>query len=236
MSRTVAVVQSSYLPWKGYFDIIHDADLFVFYDDVQYTKNDWRNRNKVKVPGGTAWITVPVGQKINRRICDVEIASRRWQEKHWRTLSQYYGSTPHFARCEAFLRETYLKREWRTLSELNQHLITGIAQDFLGVTTRFADSRDFPLHGRRLDRLLELLRAVGATRYISGPTGSDYIEPDRFAAAGIELEFKSYDGYPEYPQQFPPFDHFVTILDLLCNAGPDSAYYIWGWRTHAPDA
>src|SRR4029079_10372519 len=93
---TVAVLQSNYLPWKGYFDIIHDADLFIFYDDVQYTKNDWRNRNRIKAPGGTAWLTVPVGQALDRRICDVEIREHHWQLKHWRTLQQCYGQSPHF--------------------------------------------------------------------------------------------------------------------------------------------
>ena len=232
MSRTVAVLQSNYLPWKGYFDIIHDVDLFIFYDDVQYTKNDWRNRNKIKVPGGTAWITVPVGQALDRRICDVELIDAHWQQKHWKTWRQYYGAAPCFDRCEDFLRQIYVERRWRSLSELNQHLIVSIARDFLGVTTQFADSRDFRLTGRRLDRLLELLRAAGATRYVSGPAAADYIDAERFAAAGIELTFKSYEGYPEYPQRFPPFDHFVSIVDLLCNVGPDAAAsYVWGWRS-----
>jgi hypothetical protein len=105
-----------------------------------------------------------------------------------------------------------------------------IARDFLGVTTQFADSRDFQLEGRRLDRLLALLRAAGATRYVSGPAGRSYIDPERFSAAGIELTFKSYDGYPEYPQRFPPFDHFVSIVDLLCNVGPEAPSCVWGWR------
>ena len=233
MSRTVAVLQSNYLPWKGYFDIIHDVDLFIFYDDVQYTKNDWRNRNKVKVPGGTAWITVPVGQALDRRICDVQINDHRWQEKHWRTWRQYYGQTPHFDLCEDFLREIYVERRWRSLSELNQQLIVAIARNFLRITTQFADSRDFPVAGRRLDRLLGLLRAAGATRYVSGPAASGYIDPERFSAAGIELIFKSYDGYPEYPQRFPPFEHSVSILDVVCNMGLDSSFYVWGWRAAA---
>ena len=230
MSRTVAVLQSNYLPWKGYFDIIRDADLFIFYDDVQFTKNDWRNRNKVKVPGGTAWITVPVGQALNRRICDVQISDHRWQSKHWKTCQQYYGRAPYFGLCEEFLREVYLERRWRSLSELNQHLIVTIARDFLHVTTEFLDSRQYAVTGRRLERLLEILRAAGATRYVSGPAAYGYIDPDRFAAAGIELVFKSYDGYPEYPQRFPPFEHSVSIVDVLCNTGPDSAFYVWGWR------
>lgn len=231
MSRTVAVLQSNYLPWKGYFDLIHDVDLFIFYDDVQYTKNDWRNRNKVKVPGGAAWITVPVGQALDRRICDVELHDTHWQEKHWKTLRQYYSQAPYFGLLDNFLRQVYLERSWRSLSELNQYLIVTIARDFLGVTTQFADSRNFQLAGQRLERLLALLRAAGATRYVSGPSGRSYIDPERFSEAGIELTFKSYDGYPEYPQRFPPFDHFVSILDLLCNVGPDAASYVWGWRT-----
>ena len=231
MSRTVAVLQSNYLPWRGYFDIIHDADLFIFYDDVQYTKNDWRNRNKVKVPEGTAWITVPVGQALDRRICDVQIRDHHWQQKHWRTWLQYYGQAPYFSLCEDFLRRIYIERKWTSLSELNQHLIVTIARDFLRVTTQFADSRDFRVAGDRLDRLLGLLRAAGATRYISGPAAKSYIDPRRFADAGIELTFKSYDGYPEYPQNFPPFEQSVSIVDLLCNTGPDASSYVWGWRT-----
>jgi hypothetical protein len=234
MSRTVAVLQSNYLPWKGYFDIIHDADLFIFYDDVQYTKNDWRNRNKVKVPGGTSWITVPVGQALDRRICDVQILDHHWQQRHWKTWQQYYGHAPHFGFCKDFLRRIYVEQQWNSLSELNQHLIMRIARDFLRVSTQFADSRDFHVSGGRVDRLLDLLRAAGATRYISGPAAKNYIDPTRFADAGIELTFKLYDGYPEYPQKFPPFEHSVSILDLLCNTGPEAPLYIWGWRAASP--
>jgi hypothetical protein len=232
MTCTVAVLQSNYLPWKGYFDIIHDADLFIFYDDVQYTKNDWRNRNKVKVPGGTAWITVPVGTGLDRRICDVEIRDQRWQVKHWKTFRQYYSGSPYYPDCAEFLRELYLERRWNLLSELNQHAIRTIARDFLGLKTRFADSRSYAPKGRRLARLLDVLRAVGASRYISGPSARTYVDAEAFGAAGIELEFKSYDGYPSYAQQHLPFDHSVTIVDLLCNAGPAAAFYIWGWRQH----
>jgi len=231
MSCTVAVLQSNYLPWKGYFDIIHDADLFIFYDDVQYTKNDWRNRNKVKVNGGTAWITVPVGQSLGRRICDVEIRDDRWQLKHWKTWQQYYGRTPHFGLCESFLRETYLERRWMSLSDLNRHLIVEIARNFLGITAQFADSREFRLSGSRMGRLLSLLRAVGATRYVTGPAAAGYIESERLSEAGIDLVFKSYEGYPEYAQRFPPFEHSVSVLDLVCNTGPAAPFYVWGWRT-----
>jgi len=226
----VVINQSAYLPWKGYFDLMRDADVFVFYDDAQFSSGSWRNRNKIKTDDGLKWLTVPVGPGHKRSIREMALADTAWQARHWKTLRQYLGRAPFFAQLEPLLRDAYGTRRWRTLSELNQHLIVTIARDFLGLTTQFADSRDFQLAGRRLDRLLELLHAAGATRYVSGPAARDYIDPQRFSAAGIELTFKSYDGYPEYPQRFPPFDHFVSILDLLCNVGPDAPSYIWGWR------
>jgi hypothetical protein len=229
--RRVAILQSNYIPWKGYFDIIHDVDVFIFYDDLQYTKSDWRNRNKIKTPGGAEWITIPVGTDAHRLICEVEIRDSEWQMKHWKTIRQHYGKCPYFDRYQAFFEDVYLSRQWHNLSELNQHLIRSIAAQFLNITTEFHDSRDYSLGGQKLDRLMELLTKSSAVSYVSGPAAKDYIEPSRFADAGIELVWKDYSGYPEYPQRFPPFQHGVSILDLLFNAGPDAPWYIWGWRT-----
>jgi hypothetical protein len=117
-----------------------------------------------------------------------------------------------------------------SLSELNQSLISHIAKEFLGITTRLGDSRDYGVAGRKFDRLLDLAVQRGATTYISGPAAKAYIVPERFAEAGIALEWKDYAGYPEYPQRFAPFEHRVSILDLLFNVGPDAPHYIWGWR------
>lgn len=228
--KRVAVLQSNYIPWKGYFDIIHDVDLFIFYDDVQFTKNDWRNRNRIKTDQGALWLTVPVGQEIDRRICDVTLPDPRWAEKHLRTLQQYYGKAPYFTTYRPFLEEVYRNRRWTTLSELNQYMITTIARDFLGITAEFRDSRAYVASGRKLDRLLGLLTEAEAELYVSGPAARDYIEAERFAAAGIELVFKDYTGYPVYPQFHPPFDHYVSILDLLFQTGPQAPWHIWGWR------
>jgi hypothetical protein len=225
----VAVLQSNYIPWKGYFDIIHDVDVFVFYDDVQYTKNDWRNRNRIKTANGVQWLTIPTGSAIDRRICDVRLTDRRWPQVHWKTLRQAYSHAPHFARYEPFLRDVY-ERRWEKLSELNQYLIQSIARDFLSIGTRFADSRQFAIDGSKFDRLLNLLVAVGASVYVSGPSAREYIDPERFAQRKIELVYKSYNGYPEYSQRFPPFEHAVSILDLLFNVGPEAPRYVWGWR------
>lgn len=228
--KSVVVLQSNYIPWKGYFDLIHDADLFIFYDDLQYTKNDWRNRNKVKASGGPEWITIPVGSDKNRLICEVKIKDPGWQIKHWKTLLHNYEGTPYFGRYKEFFENFYLGCRWPDLSEMNQYLIRHISHEFLGITTEFKDSRDYVLSGQKQARLLDLLQKAGASRYISGPAAKSYVEPDRFEEAAISLAWKSYAGYPDYPQRFPPIVHGVSILDLLFNVGPDAPWFIWGWR------
>jgi len=234
MSRRVAILQSNYLPWKGYFDIIHDVDLFVFYDCVQFTPRDWRTRNRIKTASGAQWITVPVGADRNRLIHDVAIPSADWQSKHWQTLRQNYGKCPHFERYRSWLEHVYLGTTWTSLSELNQSTIQHIASEILGISTSFIDSRQYEAEGQKLDRLLDLVRKTAATSYLSGPAAKDYIVPERFADLGVELRWKDYAGYPEYPQRFPPFEHGVSILDLLFNTGLDAPWHIWGWRT-VPD-
>ena len=231
--KKVAVLQSNYIPWKGYFDIIHDVDLFVFYDDVQYTKNDWRNRNKIKTQNGPAWLTIPTGTDLDRLICEVALSDPRWQKNHYKNLLQYYAKAPFFRQYESLLEEVYLARQWVSLAELNQYLIKTIARDCLGIATEFADSRNYGASGKCLDRLLDLLKKSGATNYVSGPAAQSYIDTEAFIRAGITLNYKSYSGYPEYPQFYPPFDHYVSILDLLFHTGPDAPEYIWGWRKGA---
>lgn len=234
-SRRLAILQSNYIPWKGYFDIIHDVDQFIFYDDLQYTKNDWRNRNKIKAAHGPTWLTIPVGGDRNRLICEVEIPNGAWQAKHWRSLEQTYVKCAHFEHYRAFFADVYLGRIWTNLSELNQYLIEHISKEFLGINTEFGDSRSISLSGQKLDRLFDLVVKAGATTYVSGPAAKDYIDDGVFTDAGIKLVWKDYSGYPEHPQRFPPFEHAVTILDLLFNTGPDAPWYIWGWRTGRPD-
>lgn len=229
MAKRVAILQSNYIPWKGYFDIIHDVDELIFLDDVQYTRQDWRNRNRIKTAQGVRWLTIPVGTDLNRRICDVELPADDWGEKHWRQIEQSYAAAPHFETHRDALEDFYLRRKWRTLSELNQEMIRTLSQQ-LGITTVFRDSREFTAQGRGQERVLELLQHAGANVYVSGPAAKAYIEPWRFDEAGIELRWKDYSGYPEYPQLYPPFVHEVTVLDLIFHTGPDAPWFIWGWR------
>lgn len=228
--KTIVVLQSNYIPWKGYFDLIHDADFFIFHDDLQFTKNDWRNRNKIMTPKGPEWISIPVGSDEHRLICEVKIKDPIWQAKHWKTIQQYYSKCPYYSKYRSFFEDVFLGRKWENLSVLNQYLIRTISYDLLNLSTEFCDSREFNLSGQKLERLMELVTKAGADRYISGPAARDYIEPHRFSEVGIELVWKDYSGYPEYPQRFNPFEHGVSILDLLFNVGPDAPWYIWGWR------
>ncbi|MBP1684180.1 MAG: hypothetical protein H6Q33_323 [Deltaproteobacteria bacterium] len=232
--KRVAINQSNYIPWKGYFDLIHDVDVFLFFDDVQFTKRDWRNRNLVKTPLGRQWLTIPAGGSQRRLIQDVTLDDPQWQRKHWRTLTQYYGKAPFFSDYGAFLAEIYLERQWCNLSELNQFLIQRIACEFLGIRTPLQQTCEFPSAGRNQDRVLSLLQAVGADIYISGPAAKAYLDEQRFRDHGIHVIWKDYTGYPEYPQFHPPFQHAVTILDLLFHTGPHAPFYIWGWREGQP--
>ena len=233
--KKVVILQSNYIPWKGYFDLLNDADVFIFYDDVQYTKNDWRNRNKIMTQGGPRWLTIPTGIDANRLVCEVALNDPGWQAKHWETIRQNYMRAPHFKFYRPFFEEIYRGTEWRTLSELNHHLIKHIARDLLGSTTEFDDSRRYQLSGQRLERLLYLVGQSGATQYISGPAAKSYIDEAEFARIGVDLVWKDYSGYPEYPQGQLPFEHGVSILDVLFNVGPAASDVIWGWRQPRQD-
>ena len=219
--KTIAILQSNYIPWKGYFDLIAAVDEFIIYDDMQYTKNDWRNRNKIKTSTGTQWLTVPVGQDISRRICDVEIHEQGWQKKHWKNLAQWYGKAPHYAEIAELLAPFY-HEPYTHLSQLNRGLIEAVCA-YLGITTHISSSRDYTLLEGKTRRLVGLCRQAGATEYISGPAARGYLDEREFAEAKIKLTWFDYEDYPEYPQLWGDFTHHVSILDLLFNCGKDSA-------------
>lgn len=229
----LAIIQSSYIPWKGYFDIIHDVDLFLFYDEVQYTRNDWRNRNQIKTERGNRWLTVPCGHHRERLIYDVKICRENgddWQKKHYDMLYQSYRKAPYFKKYDDFLHYVYLEKDWEYLYQLNRYLIKHIAAEFLGIKTKFADSREYASHGQKAEKLYQLIRSTGADIYISGPSASDYMQLDVYKEAGIEVIWKDYSGYPVYNQLHGEFCHQVSILDLLFAVGDDAPYYIWEWR------
>ena len=225
--KKVAVLQSNYIPWKGYFDIIHDVDEFIFYDEVQYTKNDWRNRNRISTPTGIQWLTIPIRGSITQTIDEVQPAGSQWQRKHFNTLVTYYSKAPYFYKYREFLEDFYLNHVWENLSELNRYLIIHISKEFLGISTKFSDSREYSSSGSGHEKLLSLLQSAGAEYYVSGPAAKSYIQAEDYTRSGIELHWKDYSHYPEYKQLNTPFCHNVTILDLLFNTGDEAPGYIW---------
>lgn len=230
-TRTVAIIQSSYIPWKGYFDIIHDVDEFIFLDDVQYTVRDWRTRNRIKTANGPIWLSVPAGSDRNRLICEVTLDDDRWQERHWKSILHSYSRAPHFRQYAEFFEELYRGRVWGNLSEMNRCITERIARELLGIRTQFSDSRAYAAQGAKQDKILDLLKLSKADRYISGPSASGYLDQAKFEELGIALVFKDYADYPEYDQLYPPFEHAVSVMDLIFNAGPRATDYIWGHRS-----
>ena len=228
MTRLV-ILQSNYIPWKGYFDLVNDSDIFVFHDDLQYTKNDWRNRNRIKTVKGLRWLTIPVGSSEKRLICEVLLPITPWGAKHYSLLRESYSCSPFFEDYRHLLECFYVNSSITTLSAFNQSFTKALANE-LGITTSFHDSREFNPQGSKLNRLIDLIKKTGADTYISGPSAKAYIDEERFKQEGIKLIWKDYTGYPEYSQRFPPYAHAVTVLDLLFNVGPEAPHYIWGWR------
>ncbi|MDF0605559.1 WbqC family protein [Neisseriaceae bacterium TC5R-5] len=223
--KKVAILQSNYIPWKGYFDMIAAVDEFILYDDMQYTKNDWRNRNKIKTPQGLSWITVPVGQDIGRRVRDVNLSDDKWQSKHWKSLVGNYRRASHYEEVATLLEPLYLATHHTHLSQLNRSFIEVVCQ-YLGIKTVITNSWDYTLLDGKTERLVDLCKQAGGTEYISGPSAKDYVEERIFTDMGVTLTWFDYAGYPKYPQLWGEFTHGVTILDLLFNCGKDAHRYM----------
>ncbi len=225
--KTVAILQSNYIPWKGYFDLINFADEFIFYDEVQYTKNDWRNRNRIKTPQGPTWLTIPVRQtSLEQKINETPVTDPKWAVKHWRTLAQTYARAPHFRTYKDELEALYADPGSELLSVINRRFVAAIC-NWLGIDTRLSSSEDYEMGEGKTERLVRLVQAVGGTHYLSGPSARDYLQEDQFAQVGVAVEWMDYRGYPEYRQAGPaPFEHAVSVLDLLFNEGPDAPLYM----------
>jgi WbqC-like protein family len=219
--KRVAIVQSNYIPWKGYFDLINSVDEFILFDDMQYTRRDWRNRNKIKTPQGTVWLTIPVHVKGKyfQKIRETTISDAHWQASHWKSIQQFYAKAAYFDRYREALQETYLGCEEKSLSMINFRFL-GVLCDLLGIKTRFSWSMQYAMSEGKTERLVSLCKQAGATTYISGPAARDYLQPELFEREGIELAYFDYTAYPEYHQLFPPFVHDVSVIDLLLNEGP----------------
>jgi hypothetical protein len=235
--KTVAIVQSCYIPWKGYFDLIGLADEFVLYDDRQYTKNDWRNRNRIKTPQGAQWLTIPVAHsgRHGQRIDEAEASDLRWPSKHWKAIAQNYSRAPFFDEYAPRFEQLYASLDDPRLTTVNRRFIDAVCE-VLCIATPISPSTSYPADGGRSERVLSLCHAAGATRYLTGPAARGYLDGALFEDAGIEVEYMSYEGYPMYPQLYPPFEHSVTVLDLVFNVGSEAPRYLKSSRRKTASA
>jgi len=232
MDKKVAVIQSNYVPWKGYFDIINMVDEFILFDEAQYTRRDWRNRNKIKTPNGSVWLSIPVNVKgkFEQRISETEIHDSRWAEDHWKTLQHNYAKAPYFREHRAFFETLYHQAAQLTfLSQVNYLFLTAICQ-LLGIPTRLSWSSDYELIDGKTDRLIGLCQQVSGVEYLSGPSAKGYLDESLFHQANMRVAWMDYSGYPEYHQFYPPFDHAVSILDLIFNEGPNAPKFMKSFR------
>jgi hypothetical protein len=220
--KTLVVLQPGYLPWLGYFDLLSKADVFVHYDDVQFDNHGWRNRNRVKGPKGAIWLTVPVLHhgRGAQSILDVEIDDRRdWRRKHLSTIGQLYAHATFVDSILPRLREI-IERPWPRLVDLDLALIDWLAEE-IGISTPCYRASQLDIGGDRIERLVNLCKYFGASRYISGNAARDYLDVTRFAAAGIDVVWHDY-AHPTYAQQHGEFVPYLSVLDLVLNAGARS--------------
>lgn len=223
----IGIIQPNYFPWRGYWDFIKESDIFILHSDLQYTKSDWRNRNRIKTSQGLRWMTVPVHYNHTAQlICETKIDnSTLWSVAHERLIEDNYRAAPYWRDAKLILGQSCFGD---SLSQLNRTAI-GVICGYLGIKTPLLDSRQFNLDPalRKTERILAICKALGATTYLSGPAAKVYLDEDLLRRNGIVPEYKTYD-YPEYPQLHGRFDGNLSVLDLIANVGPDAPFYIWG--------
>jgi hypothetical protein len=223
--KRVALVQSVYIPWKGFFDLIGRCDQYIIYDSAAFSKNHWHNRNRIKTPQGTSWLTIPVltAGKLGQPIEEVDVKPG-WADAHWSRLAQAYRAAPFFGQLAPAIRGVYEAAAKETnLSRINELFLRTLAS-MLRLDVEIVRDTAYESVGKRTDKVVSICRSADATHYLSGPSAAAYLEPAKFEEAGIILEWMAYGPYPAYPQLHGPFEHGVTILDVLFSLGPD------GWR------
>lgn len=226
--KKIAILQSNYIPWKGYFDLISAVDEFVIFDEMQFTKRDWRNRNQIKTPNGMKWLTVPVRTKgsFNQKIIDTQIDGDEWVENHIKSLEHNYSGAKFFNEILTIIKPIYLEKKFNYISDLNLEFIKAIC-NYLEIDTKILNSSNLGvLNNGKTDRLVDICKKLKGKIYVSGIAAKNYIEIDKFNKEKIKVEWFDYDGFVEYPQLWGEFSHNVTILDLLFNCGKKSKHYM----------
>lgn len=226
MNKRVAIAQSNYIPWRGYFDLIDSVDELILYDDMQYNRRAWRNRNLIKSPAGLIWLTIPVQVKGKyfQKIKDTVVVDCSWARDHWQSILHNYSKAKYFSDYRELFEELYSHPD-TFLSQINYHFIVAICR-VLGIKTTISSSMDYHLAGDKTEMLVNLCKQAGASNYITGPAAKAFINEDLFQQENISVAYMDYSGYREYRQLYPPFQSHISIIDLIFNEGPDAARYM----------
>lgn len=227
MKKKILITQSNYIPWKGYFDNINAVDEFVVYDDMQFTKRDWRNRNQIKTPQGLLWLTVPVEVKgkFFQKINETNVSDSKWGERHWKTILANYSKSPYFKEYKEVFEKIYRDETLTNVTSINISFIKAVNQ-ILNISTEIIDSREFELVDGKTERLVDICKKRGADYYYTGPAAKAYMDEQVFFNEGIDIHYFDYANYPEYPQLFGDFSHYVSILDLIFNTGNNAKNFM----------
>jgi hypothetical protein len=226
-NKRIAIIQSAYIPWKGFFDLVGRCDEYVILDGAQFVKRHWHNRNQIKTANGRHWLTIAVLTKsrFEQPIDEVEIAEP-WAERHWQSLEHAYRRAPHFEAYASRVRAVYesLGNE-RLLTSVNEKLLRALL-GMLGISLKISRDRDYAPQGRKSERLVDLCLKANAKRYLSGPSARHYLDESLFVEAGVDVEWMSYGPYPPYPQAGGTFVDAVSVIDVIFNTGPDAGRYV----------
>lgn len=225
--KKIIITQSNYIPWKGYFDSINMVDEFVIYDDMQYTRRDWRNRNMIKTKDGVKWLTIPVEAKGKyfQKINETKISDSSWTENHWNTIKHSYSKAKYYEEYKDIFEELYLDCKEEYLSKVNYRFMKKISE-MLGINTPMTWSSEFTLLEEKTERLVDICKKLGATDYYSGPAAKAYMNEELFEKENITIHYFDYSGYPPYRQLHGEFTHAVSIIDLLFNEGIDAPNFM----------
>lgn len=226
MKKSSIITQSNYIPWKGYFDSIRQVDVFVVYDDMQYTKRDWRNRNLIKTPQGLKWLSIPVEVKGKyfQKIKDTKIADKTWNLSHWEYIKQNYKSASNYKETSEWIESLYRSCNYEFLTDVNLHFIRSIC-DYLGINTEIRFSSEFELAEEKTERLVSICKQLDITDYFSGPAAKAYMEIEKFSNQNINVHYWDYSNYPKHQQLYGEFEHGISIIDLIFNLGKETLNY-----------
>jgi len=231
MPNKIIITQSNYIPWKGYFTTMKKASHIILYDDAQYTRRDWRNRNKIITPSGPTWLSIPIDVKgkYHQKVNEAKVKSNDWPTDHWNKIVQNYRNAPCFKAYSHHFEDLYLDKlkYYEYLTDINR-LMLQKSIDLLGIDIEILDSRQLNIRGGKTEKLINICRDLNADEYFTGPAARGYMEEGLFPQNNIKLTYYDLDNFPTYKQRWEGFDHHVSILDMFFNLGKDTVnYFNW---------